>query len=486
MNVTNRTIFTQDNLHILRGLESDTIDLIYLDPPFNSKHNYAAPIGSKAAGAAFKDTWTLDDIDMAWWGEIADVYPGLYKLLDAVVLVAGESMMSYLIYMAVRIIEMHRILKPTGSLYLHCDPTAGHYLKLVLDAVFGYACFLADITWKRSFAHNDKMFGSLSDTILYYGKSDDVIKNADAVKTVFDDDQLARKYPSKDSRGRYMRDNLMGPGTARGESGMPWKGCDPTQYGRHWSAPKTGKYAKYINDNLIPNYLKIEGVHARLDALDNNELILWPKKKGGAPTLKRYAMQDQGTLPSNMWTDVPPLARKSKERLGYPTQKPLALLERIIAASSNPGDMVLDPFCGCATACSAAEKLDRQWIGIDISPKAYDLVKQRLKKEAGLDKFTKGAGKVIHRVDIPSRKGARTPCFKDVLYGRQKGKCAGCCHHFEYQHFEIDHVVSRAKGGSDTDDNLQLLCSSCNRIKGPTRDMPELKARLKELGLDTC
>ena len=371
--VRNRTIFTADNLHIMRGMADESVDLIYLDPPFNSKHDYAAPVGSKAAGAEFKDIWTLDDVDLAWWGEIADEYPGLYRVLEATREIAGKSMMSYLIYMAIRIIEMHRILKPTGSLYLHCDPTASHYLKLVLDAAFGTTGFFADITWKRSFAHNDKMFGSLSDNILYYGKSGGVKQNPDAIKVVFDDDQLSRKFPLKDSRGRYVRSDLMAPGVAKGESGMPWKGCDPSSYGRHWGAPKTGRYAKHIDDVLIRGYLDIEGVHARLDALDKHGLILWPKKRGGAPTLKRYAMEDQGTIPSDVWTDVPPLPRMSKERLGYPTQKPLALLERIINASSNEGDVVLDPFCGCATACSAAEKLNRRWIGIDVSPKAYEL-----------------------------------------------------------------------------------------------------------------
>ena len=486
MTVRNRTIFTADNLHVMRGMADESVDLIYLDPPFNSKHNYAAPIGSKAAGAEFKDIWTLDDVDLAWWGEIADAHPGLYRVLEAAGVTAGKSMMSYLIYMAIRIIEMRRILKSAGSLYLHCDPTASHYLKLVLDAVFGQACFLADITWKRSFAHNDRMFGSLSDNILYYGKGRDVIQNPDVVKVRFDDEQLAKKYGLKDSKGRYMRDNLMAATTSKGESGMPWKGCDPTAYGRHWSAPKTGRYARHIDRDLIPGYLGIEGVHARLDALDEHGLILWPKKKGGAPTLKRYAMEDQGTVPSNVWTDVPPLSRMSKERLGYPTQKPLALLERIIAASSNEGDTVLDPFCGCATACSAAEKLNRKWIGIDVSPKAYELVKERLVREAGLDKYTRGAGEVIHRVDIPARKGKRTTRYKDVLYGRQAGNCRGCCHHFEYRHLEVDHVVPRAKGGPDMDENLQLLCGNCNRIKGPGRDMAGLKARLKEMGLSTC
>ena len=469
----------------MRGMADESIDLIYLDPPFNSKHDYAAPIGSKAAGAAFKDTWTLDDIDVAWWGEIADTNPSLYKVLEATRETAGKSMMSYLIYMAVRIMEMHRIMKDTGSLYLHCDPTASHYLKTVLDSVFGIENFLADITWRRTFAHNDKMFGAIHDHILYYSKDGCCTKNIDAVKIPMTT-KTNPEYSKEDEHGPYRGIVLTGPRIASGESGRPWRGYDPAQSGRCWSVPRTGKYAEWIEKKFIPGYRSIDNIHKRLDLLDECGLILWPKKQGGVPSLKRYMTKDSGTLPGDVWTDVNPVSSGAKERLGYPTQKPLALLERIIKASSNEGDTVLDPFCGCATACSAAEKLDRRWIGIDVSPKAYELVKDRLVREAGLDKFTKGAGEVIHRVDVPSRKGERTTCYKDVLYGLQAGNCNGCCHHFEYQHLEVDHVVPRAKGGPDIDDNLQLLCGSCNRIKGAKLDMAGLKARLKELGLGAC
>ena len=454
MNVTNRTIFTQDNLHILRGLESDTIDLIYLDPPFNSKHNYAAPIGSKAAGAAFKDTWTLDDIDMAWWGEIADVYPGLYKLLDAVVLVAGKSMMSYLIYMAVRIIEMRRILKPNGSLYLHCDPTASHYLKLVLDAVFGKSGYNNEIIWKRHTSHNDgKRFGKISDSIFFYAKTKTRIWNK--LYVPYTKDFIKSTFKYKDKRGYFQHQPLTAEGLTGGGYEYEYRG-----HTRPWKYPKR-------------SMLKLE----------SEDRVYFPRNNG-VPRKKVYLSESSGMPIQNIWTDIPKVS--GKESVCYPTQKPLALLERIILSSSLENGVVLDPFCGCATACLAAERCGRRWIGIDISSKAYDLIKRRLKKEAGLDKFTTGAGKVIHRVDIPSYKGVRTPCFRDVLYGKQKGECAGCCHHFEYQHLEMDHIVPRAKGGSDADDNLQLLCSSCNRIKGSTRDMSELKARLKELGLDTC
>ena len=460
----------------MRGMADDSIDLIYLDPPFNSKHDYAAPIGTPSGGAEFKDTWTLDDVDIEWWGQIADEYPALYKILEAAKETAGKSMMSYLIYMAVRIIEMHRVLKDTGSLYLHCDPTASHYLKLVMDAVFGN--FIADITWRRTFAHNDKMFGAIHDHILYYSKADGCVKNLDAVKIPMTT-KTNPEYSKEDEHGPYRSIVLTGPGIANGDSGRPWKGYDPAQSGRCWSVPKTGKYAEWIEKKFIPGYRSIASIHKRLDLLDECGLILWPKKKGGVPSLKRYLTKDSGTLPGDVWTDINPVSSMAKERTGYPTQKPLALLERIIKASSNQGDMVLDPFCGCATACHAAERLNRQWIGIDVSEKAAQLIQMRINQ----DIMVSAAGGVIHRDDIPQISGMRTKNIKHVLYGMQEGRCNGCCGHYEFKDFEVDHVIPRAKGGQDIDSNLQLLCGHCNRVKGGKLTMAELKARLKEIGM---
>lgn len=196
-----------------------------------------------------------------------------------------------------------------------------------------------------------------------------------------------------------------------------------------------------------------------------------------------YESDHPGKPLSNIWNDID--AVRGKERLDYPTQKPLALLERIIEASSKHGDWVLDPFCGCATACSAAEKLNRKWIGIDISKKAYDLVRERLGREAGIEKFTKGAGIVINRTSPPIRDGMRTPCVKDMLYGKQAGNCMGCGHHFEYRHMEVDHIIPKSKGGQDVDENLQLLCGHCNKVKGGRLGMDELKVKLREKGILT-
>lgn len=405
--ILNRTVFTGDNLEILRGFPDGFVDLIYLDPPFKSGHNYAAPIGSKAAGAAFKDTWTLSDVDVAWWGEIADTNPALYKVLDMAQDTAGKSAMSYLIYMSIRLLEMRRILKDTGTVYLHCDPVMSHYLKTVMDAIFGRGNFRNEIAWCYSIGGRSKRsFGKKHDVILMYS--------------------VGREYQfnSDDPKVRIPR--------------------------------KPGSHMKTVSD---------EAGRRRQEKTDRmtGKKYLYPLDK----------------VANDYWTDIEQLNRDDSERIGYPTQKPLALCERIIAASSNPGDMVLDPFCGCATACSAAERLDRKWVGIDISPKAYDLVKYRMKSEAGLDRFTRGAGNIIHRRDTPVRKGRRSRNIKDTLYGRQRGICNGCGQHTEYRFMEVDHVVPISKGGPDDDSNLQLLCTHCNKIKG-SGTMEELKVRLSD------
>ena len=380
-NFVDKTIWTGDNLDILRGMNSETVDLIYLDPPFNSNKNYEAPVGSKAAGAAFKDAWTLSDLDVTWMGLIADEQPAVAYLLETASRTHGKSMQSYLTMMAVRLLEMRRVLKPTGSLYLHCDHTAGHYLKLLLDAIFGAGLFKAEITWQRTPAHSDsRTFGNVCDKLLFYGTSR---INADDIRTPLSSTYLESHYGSADERGHYTTDNLTGPGISSGESGQRWKDYDPSIIGRCWSVPKTGKYAEWIDQNITNGFMQTESVLARLAALDAADMIVHTSK-GSVPRLKRYLAASPGQVPSNNWTDISPVNSQAKERTGYPTQKPLALLERIIKASSKKGDVVLDPFCGCATACVAAEKLGRQWIGIDLSPMAYTLVRERLLKQLGI------------------------------------------------------------------------------------------------------
>ena len=281
-NFANQTVWTGDNLDIMRGMNSECVDLIYLDPPFNSNRNYSAPIGSEAAGAAFKDTWTLSDVDEAWHGEIADREPAIYAIIDAARQSHGKAMKSYLIMMAVRLLEMKRVLKPTGSIYLHCDPTASHYLKLLMDAVFGAGNFRNEISWKRTSSHSDaRRYASVSDRLLFYA-SDGATWHTQHL--ALGEAYVARDYRHTDEKGRYRVGDLTGPGLSNGESGEPWQGYDPGQSGRCWSVPKTGSYAQWVEDNLIPGYKAIASVHARLDALSSVGLINWTQ--GGYPRVK--------------------------------------------------------------------------------------------------------------------------------------------------------------------------------------------------------
>ena len=389
-------------------------------------------------------------------------------------------MSSYLIYMAVRLIELRRVLKPTGSIYLHCDPTAGAYLKVTMDAVFGKANFRNEITWRRTSGRSDaRRFARVSDRILYY--ADDSAAWNGAWQSL-DPEYVDRFYRHEDTRGRYRVGDLTGP--AHGADGsapsaQPWRSVDPLAAGRVWSVPRTGGYAEWIEREVIPGYRNIESIAGRLDALDVAGLIAWPKR-GRMPQIKRYLAASRGVAASDIVTDI--AIAGGKERVGYPTQKPLALLERIIAASSNEGDMVLDPFCGCATACVAAEKLGREWAGIDISPKAAELVRSRMRGELGL--FYRG----VHRTDIPERtdQGAVPPYDADTnkrrLYGKQEGRCGGCEVLFPYRNLTVDHVVPRSKGGGDAIANLQLLCGACNSTKGAGTH-EELIAKLAKSGI---
>ena len=262
-----------------------------------------------------------------------------------------------------------------------------------MDAVFGNDNFRNEIVWQRTSTHGlGKQFGRVHDIILFYRKSRQKVWNN--IYTEHDPEYIKKAYRHQDERGLYRVDNLTaGNVTAKGESGQPWRGVDPSLVGRNWSTPRRGAWPEGVEPPA--NYEELS-VHERLEALDAAGMIYWPLK-GRVPGFKRYLSTSQGRRVHDVITDIRPIASKSKERVGYPTQKPIALLDRIIKASSNEGDVVLDPFCGCATTCVAAERLQRHWIGIDISPRAVDLVRVRLENEIGI------FGDVIHRTDIPKR-----------------------------------------------------------------------------------
>ena len=367
-NFANRTLWTGDNLDVMRGMNSACVGLIYLDPPFNSNANYAASIGSEAAGAAFKDTWTLSDVDEAWHGEIADRHPTLYSIIDAAGLAHGKGMKAYLIMMGVRLLEMHRILKPTGSIYLHCDPTASHYLKTLMDAIFGAGNFRNELSWRRSNpkSHGKTNFPNCRDVILRYSVSERYTFNGVFGSHNPEYVRQAYRYREPDGR-RYRLLPLLNPNSDRPNLTYEFLGVT-----RVWRWTRE----------------RMEQAHA--------DGLVVQTKAGAVPQYKKYLEDSKGRTITNDWWDIEQVA--GSEATGYPTQKPLALLDRIIRASSNEGDMVLDPFCGCATALVAADRLGRRWVGIDLSELVAKLVLRRIRDDRGplFDDVT-------HRTDIPTR-----------------------------------------------------------------------------------
>lgn len=374
-------LYFGDNIDVLRNEFGDnTFDLIYLDPPFNSKRDYnliyKTPAGHKSDAqiTAFKDSW--------WWGEQAEkefsevVSSGrtdVAEMLSAFRRFLGENdVMAYLTMMGNRLIELNRVLKKAGSLYLHCDPTASHYLKILLDAVFGKANFKNEIIWKRTNSHSSaKRWGPIHDVIFFYTKSDVFLWNDVFVE--YDAGYVKEFYRHIDEGGAYQLIDLTGPGLRKGDSGLSWKGVNPSLKNRHWAIPRG-----FFEDYSILEEKKPLTTQEKLEILEKKGLVVWPKK-GEVPRFKKYLDLSLGKRIQDIVADIPPVSSHSSERLNYPTQKPVALLERILLTSSNPGDLVLDPFCGCGTTLLAAQKLKREWVGIDITHLAITLIEKRLR-----------------------------------------------------------------------------------------------------------
>jgi DNA modification methylase len=380
--MTNR-LFYADNLVVLRHHVAEaSVDLVYLDPPFNSNANYnilfRTPAGEAADSQiqAFEDSWHWNNAAEDAFEQVMRAgHPRAFELLRAMRAFLGENdMMAYLAMMAIRLIELHRVLKPTGSLYLHCDPTASHYLKLLLDSVFGFDNYVNEITWKRTSAHNDSgRFGRNTDILFFYGRGGTRAWNP--IHTGYSAEYLER-FRNRDPDGRrWMDDNLTAKGLSGGGYTYEYKGATSL-----WRVP--------------PETM------TRLDA----EGRLHFTRSGGI-RLKRYLDEAKGPPLQALWDDIPPINSRAQERLGYPTQKPLALLERVIAASTSPGDLVLDPFCGCGTTIHAAQKLERRWIGIDITHLAISAIERRMKAAFPDAEFTvEGTPKdLASALDLASR-----------------------------------------------------------------------------------
>lgn len=369
--MTENALYYGDNLDILRRhIKNESVDLVYLDPPFKSNQDYnvlfAEQNGSRSASQikAFEDTWRWDQGAAESYEQVVEAGGRVSQAMQAFRSFLGESdMMAYLAMMAPRLVELKRVLKATASVYLHCDPTASHYLKMLMDAVFGGVNFQNEIIWKRTSARSDShRWNHIHDTILFYSKCSEFIWNAQFLPYSQQYVDKFYRFIENGTGRRYASDNLTAAGTREGSSGKPWRGIDVKAKGIHW------KYA-------------IE----TLEKLNKEGRILWPEKRLGVPRYKRYLDEMPGLAIQSIVTDIFPLSAQSAEKLGYPTQKPEALLERIIKASSNEGNIILDPFCGCGTSIAAAQKLNRKWIGIDITHLSISLIKHRLKDSFGDD-----------------------------------------------------------------------------------------------------
>ena len=440
MNLRNRTIYIGDNLPRLRGIDSESVDLIYLDPPFNSRGEYQWPIGTESAarvdsadggdldddaleqmvaaggGSAFKDAFTLDDLDVRTLDQLLEDGEPVGYLIATAGQAVGSGTQAYLTFMWERLAELHRILKPTGSIWLHCDPTEGGWLKALMDIVFGRARFRNEIIWHyyNKFAPGTRVFGRNFDTLFFYEKSP---------SATFNPLREEREEPAR----QLIRESV---------------------------------------DGVLRNKRDEDGNLMYQVVTDRKVDAVWR---------------------------IPTVVPASKEYMQWDTQKPLALLERIVASCSNEGDLVLDPFCGCATACVAAERLHRQWVGMDRSPRAGILVRKRLREQD--EGIAMWAQDVVVTRAVPERTDITEPPMskseiKAALFARQQAEgsdlaaCAaaelGCPHILPIELLEIDRIRPGSAGGEYTLANTQLLCGRCNRTKG-NRDMAYLAERLAAL-----
>lgn len=364
-------LYYGDNLDVLRRhVRDESVDLVYLDPPFNSNQDYnvlfAEHNGTRAAAQikAFEDTWRWDQESARTYAETVEAGGRVADALRAFRVFLGESdMMAYLSMMAPRLLELRRVLRSSGSIYLHCDPTASHYLKVIMDAVFAPARFKNEIVWKRTGAHGNVSgaFGDVTDSILFYARGDKMTWNQLFVPLSDELVESKFRYSNPDGR-RWQSVTLRNPGL-RPNLHYPYLASNGVTYQPHPNGWSCGR--------------------ERMARYDSEGRLHFPSREGGQLRLKMYLDESRGARLQNLWEDIPPLNSQAQERLGFPTQKPVTLLERIVAASSNPGDIVLDPFCGCGTTIAAAQALGRRWIGVDITHLAITLIRHRLRDTFG-------------------------------------------------------------------------------------------------------
>ena len=463
-NFANRTLYHGDNLDFLRGMNSGTVNLIATDPPFNKSRDFHATPDSLARGASFQDRWSWqDDIHDDWLDQIQKDEPEVWHIVTTAKEVWGDDMGAFLCWLGVRLLEMHRVLAEDGSLYLHMDDTASAWVKCLLDAIFGRHNFRNEIIWERSAGRSDaKSFARVHDSLLYYVKSAAAEWNQQYEP--LSEEYIAQNYRYEDDVGRYTTMPLMGGGVSGQTHEFTWQGV----YAPNWRFTETS-----------------------LEQLEEQGLIHW--SGNGRPRRKFYLSESRGIAARDVITNINRAPRQ--ERTGYPTQKPLALYERVIEASSSPGDLVLDPFCGCATTLVAAERLGRQWVGMDIWYEAHQVVLNRLEAEGlAVDSLPKNGGQqrltfgdITYSTVPPKRTdGGETAALAFRTPTRSNGQrypaprtqhgrllvdlgpfCQGCGadYGFDTRVLEVDHINPRSQGGTDAYENLTLLCPPCNREK---------------------
>lgn len=506
-NWENRTLFHHDNLAVLRGMNSESVDLIATDPPFNKSKDFHATPDSLATGASFQDRWRWqEDVMPEWLDQLQDDHPGVWAVIDWSRLTYGDDMGAFLCFMAVRLLEMRRVLKPTGAIYLQCDRTACHYLKALMDAVFGRHEFRDAITWRRNESgakgsqHAPKTWGNNWDSLLYYVKGKKATFDP-LIHKFLNDKEIMAKFPKVDESGERYNTKT-----------TAW--CSPSMgprpnlcYEFHGFRPPYPAGWRLASDRMQEEYEK-------------GNIVILENKVERRSYLKDYA----GVSPGNLWTETELLlGAQSNERYGYPTQKPLALYDRIIQASSAPGDIVLDPFCGCATTPIAAERCGwrpersdadqqlepRQWVGIDIWDGAHKAILDRMETVGMFTADARGwklsSGDIHYRKRPPRRSDdgktaapflrvkvqvqepagprmSRKAMYRFLL--EQNGPiCQGCDREFDDpRYLELDHNTPRSDGGINHISNRVLLCAPCNRLKSNTSTLSGLREKNEQSG----
>ena len=544
-NGVNRGVYIADNLDFLRVINTGSVDLVCIDPPFAKNDTFtgdklkpplskaeeaneqrllrqrwgiATPEQADAAGIAwpddpkakggYRDTWSWDeDIHADWIDGIKATHPAVNMLLEAIREIHGDGSAAYLAFMAIRLFEIHRVLKPAGILFLHCDHTADGYIRQLLDGVFGRDNFRNAISWKRTNAPtvSKYQFGCVHDTIFAYAKSAAAIFNP--VYVPHSQEYLDKSYKHKDERGTFRASPLTARGATRGSSGQPWGGVDVAAKGLHWVVPQA-----IPEDVVKPANFSQMTTQEKLGWLDSEGLIYWPPR-GKVPAFKRYLHTTPGARGSDLIVDIAGVQGAALELTGYPTQKPIALAERIIQAATKPGDLVMDCFAGCAYAAVAAEKLGRRWVACDINPRAWTVFKRQFNKGGELPLLTcddqttgqqvlgseptvtiHGPGELPLRTDggggvevkplrtdnrrQSERKYKRESTLLDrtemltalLQYSRGRAWCCGYSSRGDdgqvmLTNYELDHITPKSKGGEDEITNRAPLCPAHNRIK---------------------